>query len=89
MSLVSLFVLVGIAGVCGAIGQSLAGYSRGGCLASIALGLIGALLGTWLAHTLHLPELVALRVGRESFPILWSVIGSALFVAVLGFLRRR
>jgi uncharacterized membrane protein YeaQ/YmgE (transglycosylase-associated protein family) len=88
MSFISLLVLLAIAGVCGAIGQSLAGYSRGGCVASIALGFIGALLGSWLAHALHLPELVAFQIGRESFPILWSVIGSALFVAFLGLLRR-
>ena len=49
---------------------------------------MGALLGTWLAHALRLPELLAFRVGRESFPIMWSVIGSALFVAVLGWFRR-
>jgi uncharacterized membrane protein YeaQ/YmgE (transglycosylase-associated protein family) len=89
MSLMSFLVLLVIAGICGAIGQSLAGYSRGGCLASIALGFIGALLGSMLAHALHLPEILSFRVGREAFPVLWSVIGSTLFVAVLGWLRRR
>jgi uncharacterized membrane protein YeaQ/YmgE (transglycosylase-associated protein family) len=89
MSLLSLLILLAIAGTCGAIGQSLAGYSRGGCLASIVLGFIGALLGSWIAHAVRLPELVSIRIGRDSFPILWSVIGSALFVAFLGFFRRR
>lgn len=89
MSLLSFLILLAIAGVCGAIGQSLAGYSHAGCLGSILLGFVGALLGSWIAHALHLPEVIAMHVGGERFPVLWSVIGSALFVAVLGALRRR
>ena len=88
MSLLSLLLLLLVAGVCGAIGQSLAGYSHTGCLGSIVLGFIGALLGSFLAHAIHLPELFTVRVAGESFPILWSVIGSALFVAILGIFRR-
>jgi uncharacterized membrane protein YeaQ/YmgE (transglycosylase-associated protein family) len=88
MSLVSLLALLVVAGVCGAIGQSLAGYTHAGCLGSIVLGFIGALLGSWLAHALHLPELISVRIAGESFPVVWSVVGSALFVAVLGIFRR-
>jgi uncharacterized membrane protein YeaQ/YmgE (transglycosylase-associated protein family) len=88
MSLISFLILLAIAGVCGALGQSIAGTSRAGCLGSIALGFVGALFGSWLAHALHLPELIAFRIGHESFPVVWSVIGSALFVAVLSLLRR-
>jgi uncharacterized membrane protein YeaQ/YmgE (transglycosylase-associated protein family) len=89
MSPSSFLLLLVVAGVCGAIGQSLAGYSRSGCLASIILGFIGALLGTWVAHLMKLPEIFTVRVGNESFPVVWSVVGSALFVAVIGFFRRR
>ncbi|HEY2512394.1 MAG TPA: hypothetical protein VGI39_16115 [Polyangiaceae bacterium] len=89
MSLLSFLILLAIAGLCGAIGQSLAGYSHAGCLGSILLGFIGALLGSWIAHALHLPHLIAMTIGGERFPVLWSVIGSALFVGVLGALRRR
>ena len=89
MSLLSLFVLLCVAGVCGSIGQSLAGYSRTGCLGSIVLGFIGAFLGSWFARAFHLPEIISVRIGGEAFPVVWSVIGSALFVAVLGLFRRR
>ncbi|MEW6125656.1 MAG: hypothetical protein AB1757_01220 [Acidobacteriota bacterium] len=89
MTFSSLILLLIIAGVCGAIGKSIAGYDRGGCLASIALGFIGALLGVWLAGQLDLPKMWVIRIGGEPFPIIWSIIGSALFVAVLGFLTRR
>jgi uncharacterized membrane protein YeaQ/YmgE (transglycosylase-associated protein family) len=90
MTLGSLVVLLVIAGVCGAIGRSIAGGSNSGCLGSIALGFVGALLGSWLARQLRLPELFVVHVGGEAFPIIWSIIGAALFVAVLGlFMRRR
>jgi uncharacterized membrane protein YeaQ/YmgE (transglycosylase-associated protein family) len=55
----------------------------------IALGFIGALLGTWLAHALGLPELLAIPAGGMKFPIVWSIIGAALFVAVIGLISRR
>ena len=88
ISLVELLILLLIAGLCGGIAQTLAGYSRGGCLISIAMGFIGALLGTWLARILSLPELFAVRIGDTTFPIIWSIIGGALFAAVLGMLAR-
>jgi len=89
MTVIDVLILLLIAGICGALGQAIAGYSRGGCLVSIALGFIGALLGMWLARSLGLPELFAIRIGDTSFPIIWSIIGSALFVAVLALITRR
>lgn len=89
MTLVDWLVLLVIAGICGALGQAISGFSRGGCLVSIALGFIGALIGLWLARALALPELFAVRVGTQQFPIVWSIIGSALFVAVIGLISRR
>ena len=88
MTLVDLLILLLIAGVCGAIGQAIGGYTRGGCLVSIALGFIGALLGSFLARKLGLPELFAVNIGGQNFPIIWSIIGSALFVAVIGLISR-
>ena len=41
MTLLDLLILLLIAGLCGSIGQAIAGYSRGGCLVSIALGFVG------------------------------------------------
>jgi uncharacterized membrane protein YeaQ/YmgE (transglycosylase-associated protein family) len=59
-------LLLVIAGICGSIGQAIAGYSRGGCLASIALGFIGALLGMWIAEHLGLPELFTVQLGEQN-----------------------
>ena len=89
MTLLDLLLLLIVAGVCGSLGQAIVGYSRGGCLVSIALGFIGALLGVWLARVLHLPELFSVQIGTTSFPIVWSIVGSALFVAVISLLTRR
>jgi len=88
MTLLDLIVLLLIAGLCGALGQAITGYSRGGCLVSIALGFVGALLGMWLARNLGLPELFSVQIGTTSFPIVWSIIGAALFVAVIALLTR-
>lgn len=87
--LIQLLVLLLIAGICGALGQAITGYSHGGCLVSIALGFIGALLGSWIAGALHLPELISIPVGGMNFPIIWSIIGAALFVALINLISRR
>jgi len=87
--LIQFLILLLIAGVCGALGQAISGYSHDGCLVSIALGFIGALLGTWLAGALHLPELLVIPAGGMNFPIIWSIIGAALFVAVINLVSRR
>ena len=89
MSLVELLLYLLVAGICGSLGQAITGYSRGGCLVSIALGFIGALLGMKLASLAGLPEIFTVQIGNKSFPIVWSIIGAALFVAVLGFLTPR
>lgn len=88
-TLTDLIILLIVAGLCGAIGQLIVGYSRGGCLASIALGFIGALIGAYISSLVGLPELFNLHIGRTSFPIIWSIIGSALFVALISLISRR
>jgi uncharacterized membrane protein YeaQ/YmgE (transglycosylase-associated protein family) len=89
MSLIELLLLLLVAGICGALGQAIAGFSRGGCLVSVVLGFIGALLGLWLASLLRLPEPFPLRIGDRTFPVLWSIIGATLFVAVVSLFTAR
>lgn len=89
MTLIGLIVLLIIAALAGSLGQALAGYSPGGCLISILVGFIGAFLGLWLARQLGLPEPLPITIEGETFPILWAIIGSALFSAILGLLTRR
>lgn len=89
MTLFQLLIYLLIAAVCGAVGGAIGGISRTGCLVSIALGFVGAVLGTWLAGMLGLPELLLVNVGGSEFPVVWAVIGSALFVALLGLFQPR
>lgn len=89
MTLLHFLLLLLIAGVCGSIAQALVGGTPGGCLVSIALGFIGALLGSWLAQLMGLPDVLVLDVGGQPFPVVWSIIGAALFAAVLSLLTRR
>jgi uncharacterized membrane protein YeaQ/YmgE (transglycosylase-associated protein family) len=89
MTLMQLLLLLLVAGVCGSVGRAIAGYSHGGCLVSVAVGFIGALVGSWIATKLALPEILAISVGGSRFPIVWSILGSAIFVAVIGLLTRR
>jgi uncharacterized membrane protein YeaQ/YmgE (transglycosylase-associated protein family) len=89
VSLLDFLLLLLVAGVCGGVAQTLVGYSHRGWLTSIALGFVGALLGSWLAGALGVGELLALHVGNGSFPIVWSIIGAALFVTTLHLVRPR
>lgn len=88
MTLIDFLILLLVAGLCGSLGQAISGFSRGGCLVSIALGFIGAIIGMWLASALKLPELFTVNIGGRPFPIIWSIIGSAIFVAIISLLTR-
>lgn len=88
MTLFSFLLLLLIAGICGAIGQALVGF-QGGVLVSIAVGFIGAVIGIWLAGQFGMREMFAVRIGGQSFPIIWSIIGATLFAALIGLIGRR
>jgi uncharacterized membrane protein YeaQ/YmgE (transglycosylase-associated protein family) len=88
MTLLGLIILLVIAAVAGALGQSLAGYNLGGCFMSMVVGFIGAYLGMWISRQLGLPEPLPVTVGGETFPVFWSIVGSAIFAGVLGLLFR-
>ena len=88
MTVIDFLVLAVVAAICGMIGESLAGYSVGGCITSAVIGYIGAFIGTWVARQFNLPELLAVTVGGQSIPVIWSIIGSALLVAGLALVRR-
>jgi len=89
LTLENLVILLIIAAIVGFIGERLVGYSHGGCLTSVALGFIGALIGSWAVKQFHLPELFHIQVGTTNFPIIWAIIGAALVVGIIGLLRKR
>jgi uncharacterized membrane protein YeaQ/YmgE (transglycosylase-associated protein family) len=82
---VVIFLLVGA--VCAGIAQSILGV-RTGLLGSIVIGWLGAFVGTWVARRTGIPELFVLRVGGAGLPIVWTIVGSFVLVAIVGLLRR-
>ncbi len=89
MSLGEFVVLFIVSAIIGAIGESLAGYSLGGCAVSAVVGFVGALIGHWLQGILKMGNLLPVHVGGRTVDVVWAVIGSALLVFLLSLIRRR
>jgi len=87
MTIIGFLVLLLIAAICGGIGQSLAGYDLGGCLVSIIVGFIGAYIGLWIAGKMGFPEIFTISIEGKPFPVVWAVIGSAVFTLIVGLIR--
>ncbi len=88
MTLVGFLVLLVIAAICGGIGQSIAGYDLGGCLVSIVVGFIGAYIGMAIAAKFNLPPIFSISVENQPFPVVWAVIGSAIFTFIVALIRK-
>jgi uncharacterized membrane protein YeaQ/YmgE (transglycosylase-associated protein family) len=89
MTVVDFVVYLVVAGICGSVARAFAGGTGGGFLLSILLGFVGALVGTWMARLLHLPRLWSVVVEGHSFPIVWSILGGMVLVALAHALTRR
>jgi uncharacterized membrane protein YeaQ/YmgE (transglycosylase-associated protein family) len=91
VTVLDFFLYLIIAGICGAVARSFAGGTTGGFLISILVGFLGAFLGVWIAHMANLPRLIVVTVGGRPFPIVWSILGGILLVALVHALlpRRR
>lgn len=100
MTLFELLLFLLIAGICGFVAEMLVGFSPGGFLASIIVGLIGAYLGTWLAGVAGLPavlntDTIIPETGGPnilatdfSFDIVWSIIGAIVLLFIISLVRR-
>jgi uncharacterized membrane protein YeaQ/YmgE (transglycosylase-associated protein family) len=88
MTLLEVVVYIIVAGICGAIGGAIAGGTPGGFIVSIIVGFVGAYLGTWIARQFHLPELLTVQIGDHPFPIVWSIVGAIVLVAIANAILR-
>jgi len=88
MSLLGFLILLLIAAVCGGIGQSLAGFDLGGCLVSVIVGFIGAYIGLWIAGKFGLPVFFVIDIEGKPFPVIWAIIGAAVFTLIMALLRK-
>jgi len=89
MTLTGILILLLIAGIVGGLGQTISGYSFGGCLMSIVVGFVGAYVGIWLAGQLGLPEVFSINIEGQPFPVVWGIIGSAILSLILGLFTSR
>jgi uncharacterized membrane protein YeaQ/YmgE (transglycosylase-associated protein family) len=88
MTLLELIVYLVIAGVCGAIARGFAGGTGRGFFVSVLLGFVGAFVGTWIARQAHLPQVFVVAIGGHPFPIVWSIVGGIVLVAIAHVLMR-
>jgi len=86
-SLIEALVWLIVAAICGAIGAAIVGYSPGGLLASIGVGLVGAFIGTWVARALGLPALLTFTFGDVQIELIWTILGAVLLVGIVALLR--
>jgi uncharacterized membrane protein YeaQ/YmgE (transglycosylase-associated protein family) len=88
MSILEWVVYLLVAAICGSIGAAIVGIRHLGCLTLIAVGLIGAMLGTWLSRQVGMGEMFAINIGGKSLPILWTIIGSMLLTGIASLFWR-
>ena len=86
MSFRDIMIQLVIAGLVGSIARSLVGFDRGGCILSIVVGFIGAMIGTWLARELNLPDPFPFTIRGTVYYILWAIIGAVIFTAALSLI---
>ena len=87
VDLLQLTILLVIAVICAAIAQWVVGFSPGGFMISIIVGVVGAYLGTSLATLVPIPPILPIHVGTVSFDLLWAVLGSLLLLLLLYLVR--
>jgi Predicted membrane protein len=79
------FLLLGL--ICGAIAKAiLPGKQGGGWIATLILGVIGALLGGWIGSALFGADM------DKFFSIvswIWAIIGSLIVLVIWGFITKR
>lgn len=83
------WVVLGL--IAGAIAKALyPGNQGGGILATIGLGILGAMLGGWLGSNLGFGGAAAASAGAINLPsILFAVIGAIILIFIWGLLTRR
>ncbi|OQX90353.1 MAG: hypothetical protein B6D57_03590 [Candidatus Coatesbacteria bacterium 4484_99] len=87
---IKIVVFVILAFIIGSVSSAIVGLSRRGCFLTIIIGLIGAFIGNILSSVLGFPDLLYLRFSDKlEFPLMWSLIGTILFVWIISLALKR
>lgn len=86
-TVIGLVLLLVIAGLCGAAAEYITGYRTGNIVYTVALGLIGAAIGSLIARLLDLPGILSWSIG--GLPVLLAILGAVLLLFLLKLLRPR
>jgi hypothetical protein len=89
MELVEVGILAVIAAVCAGVGQTLSGYSRGGCPVSYIVAFVGVLLGPGVANELGFAEPVVVPIGPIQLNLLTSFAGGLILVLAVNLITRK
>jgi uncharacterized membrane protein YeaQ/YmgE (transglycosylase-associated protein family) len=87
VDLLQLLILLIIAGICAAIAQWIVGFSPGGFIVSIIVGVVGGYLGASIANLLPLPPLLPIYIRGFEIDLVWAVLGSLLLLLLLYLIR--
>ncbi len=87
MGILELLILLIIAGICGAIAEMIVGFSPGGFVVSIIVGVIGAYLGEVIAGYLNLPSFLPVTVGGQTIEVMWAILGSIVLLLIISLFR--
>ena len=89
MTIIETLPLLLVAVVAANVRQVIYGHSLGGYLVSLIVGFIGAFFGLGIARLFGFPEMIPFIIRGETFPVMWSIIGSSTLSWVLSSITRR
>jgi len=89
MTITEILPLVLVAVIAANVRQVIYSYSLGGYLVSVIVGFIGAFFGIGIARLFGFPEMIPFIIRGETFPVIWSIIGSITLLWILSSITRR
>lgn len=94
MDLLQLLILLVIAGLCAACFEFLIGYTPGGILLSVIVGVLGAYIGSVFRRALSSIfgqpfNLAPVWVGDITIDLIWTFLGSGILLLLIYGIRQR